>query len=108
MFIRLFWLGVIGFIHSVFMWDGDILLSYGITGLGAVMLIHGATSGDNLLRTGIVLFSIGIALLLCLGLLTGIDGQANSFWTPTAARAGCRSTMEAGRWHSGLVSPVLV
>ncbi len=83
--IRLFWLGVIGFIHSVFMWDGDILLSYGITGLGAVIFIHGATSGDSLLRTGIVLFSIGIALLLCLGLLTGIDGQANSFWTPTAA-----------------------
>ncbi|WP_159567462.1 DUF418 domain-containing protein YeiB [Budvicia diplopodorum] len=78
---RLFWLGVLGVIHSVLLWDGDILLSYSIAGLAAVILIHGASSGENLMRTGGLLYLIGLGVLVWLGSLS--SAQTNSGWVPS-------------------------
>lgn len=83
---RLFWLGVFGFIHTIFLWDGDILLSYSLVGFGAIMLICSSESNDNLMRTGILFYLIGLGLLLSIGLLMNAD--SSSLWTldPEALR----------------------
>lgn len=80
---RLTLLVLLGFIHALFFWDGDILLAYGLVGLIAWRMIRDAQSVKTLFNTGVVLYLIGIAVLLLLG---GISGtQANRAWLPDAA-----------------------
>lgn len=78
---RLCWLGVLGAIHTVFLWDGDILLSYSIVGFGAVILIYSTAPNDNLMKTGVLLYLIGLGLLWLLGSLMNVD--SSSLWTPS-------------------------
>lgn len=79
---RLFWLALLGFFHSVYLWDGDILLTYSIAGLGALLIIRSTSSVSGLMRTGILLYTIGLAILLWFGLLT--DNSMSGDWFPSA------------------------
>lgn len=80
---RLTLLVLLGFIHSLLLWDGDILLAYGLTGLVCWRLIRDATGQNQLFKTGVVLYLIGIGVLVLLGLISG-DGL-NRSWVPDAA-----------------------
>ncbi|WP_163834202.1 DUF418 domain-containing protein [Spartinivicinus ruber] len=85
---RMFWLGVFGFIHGVFIWSGDILLTYAISGLLVYSCRH--WSAFKLLTVGVTL------ILLVLGLdhatyITLEESPAeleewlNAYWQPTSA-----------------------
>lgn len=77
---RLSLLLLCGLIHAVFFWDGDILLSYGLIGLVFWRLVREARSNQSLFCTGVVLYLIGVAILLMLGLISKPD--PGSFWNP--------------------------
>lgn len=77
---RLSWLVLFGLIHAIFFWDGDILLAYGLIGLISWRMIRDASSTLQLLRTGLVLYVIGLGLLLLLGLIARPEPSA--FWLP--------------------------
>ncbi|WP_037386191.1 DUF418 domain-containing protein YeiB [Serratia sp. DD3] len=80
---RLSWLVLFGLVHSIFMWDGDILLTYGLIGLVCWRMVRDAADTYSLLKTAVVLYLIGVALLLLLGLLP--HGEPSSFWLPSTA-----------------------
>lgn len=80
---RLSWLVLFGLGHAIFLWDGDILLAYGLIGLVCWRMIRDAKDTITLLKTGAVLYLIGIAVLLLLGLIS--HGEPGSFWLPGAA-----------------------
>ncbi|MFE4110413.1 DUF418 domain-containing protein YeiB [Kosakonia sp. YIM B13611] len=80
---RLTLLVLLGFIHALFFWDGDILLAYGLVGLIAWRMVRDAQNVKTMFNTGVVLYLIGIAVLLLLG---GISGaQPNRSWLPDTA-----------------------
>ncbi|AHG21820.1 hypothetical protein Z042_21035 [Chania multitudinisentens RB-25] len=80
---RLSWLVLFGLGHAIFLWDGDILLAYGLVGLVCWRMIREAKDAFTLLKTGAVLYLIGVAVLLLLGLIS--HGEPSSFWLPSAA-----------------------
>ncbi|WP_225622290.1 DUF418 domain-containing protein YeiB [Musicola keenii] len=80
---RLFWLMVFGLIHSVFFWEGDILLDYGLIGLVGYSMLRYADSTRMLVRTGVVIYVIGLMMLAVLSqILSPVGGN---FWQPGAA-----------------------
>ena len=80
---RLTLLALLGFIHALFFWDGDILLAYGLVGLIAWRMLQEAQSNKALFHTGVVLYLIGIAVLVLLGVISG--PVPNRSWLPDAA-----------------------
>lgn len=80
---RLTLLVLLGFIHGLFFWDGDILLAYGLVGLICWRMIRDAHDVKNLFNTGVILYLIGIGVLLLLGMISG--GATNRSWIPDAA-----------------------
>ncbi|AVJ16926.1 hypothetical protein CLM71_07180 [Serratia sp. MYb239] len=80
---RLTWLVLFGLGHGIFLWDGDILLAYGLIGLVCWRMIREAKDTFTLLKTGAVLYGIGVTLLLLLSFAT--DGTPGSFWQPSPA-----------------------
>ncbi|MEB6378444.1 DUF418 family protein [Leclercia adecarboxylata] len=80
---RLSLLVLFGFIHGLLFWDGDILLAYGLVGLICWRIIRDAHDVKNLFNTGVVLFLIGVAILLLLGVISG--GSTSRSWVPDAA-----------------------
>ncbi|EPE7077295.1 DUF418 domain-containing protein YeiB [Cronobacter sakazakii] len=80
---RLTLLALLGFVHAIFIWDGDILLAYGLVGLICWRMVRDAPSVKSLFKTGVVLYLIGIAVLLLLGMIPG--EQMSRSWTPQAA-----------------------
>lgn len=80
---RLSWLVLIGLGHAIFLWDGDILLAYGLIGLVCWRMIRDAQNTFTLLKTGAVLYLIGVAVLLLLGFIS--HGEPGSFWQPSVA-----------------------
>ncbi len=80
---RLTLLALLGFIHGLFFWDGDILLAYALVGLVSWRMVREAHHVKALFNTGVVLYLTGIAVLVLLGLISGT--AANRSWAPDAA-----------------------
>lgn len=64
-FRRLFGLFVLGLLHFIFFWIGDILMIYAL--LGAILFAMKDVSVKALVRTGIALVALNAALLCALG-----------------------------------------
>ena len=77
---RLTLLVLLGFIHGLLFWDGDILLAYGLVGLICWRLVRDAPSVKSLFNTGVMLYLVGLGVLLLLGLIS--DSQTSRAWTP--------------------------
>ncbi len=90
---RLVWLMVFGLLHNIFLWDGDILLDYGLIGLAVWRMIRDVPSSRQLMNTGVMLYVIGSAVLLLLGLGTG--SAPNSSWIP-----GIANVQYETFWHT--------
>ena len=80
---RLTLLALLGFIHGLLFWDGDILLAYALVGLVAWRMVRDAHHIKSLFNTGVVLYVIGVAVLVLLGVISG--GAPNRSWVPDAA-----------------------
>ncbi|MDR7343025.1 uncharacterized protein J2X14_001429 [Pantoea alhagi] len=80
---RLSWLVIFGFIHAIFMWEGDILLAYGIIGLIAWRMIRDVPSTRSLFNTGVMLYLVGVGVLLLFGLISSPEPARS--WLPGAA-----------------------
>lgn len=80
---RLGWLAALGFFHGVWLWEGDILFTYALVGVGAVLVMRASSTVRGMLCTGTVLFAIGLTLLFWMGTL--MEGIVSADWTPTAA-----------------------
>ena len=80
---RLTLLALLGFIHGLFFWDGDILLAYALVGLVSWRMVREAHHVKSLFNTGVVLYLIGIVVLVLLGVISGT--AANRSWVPDAA-----------------------
>lgn len=80
---RLTLLVLLGFMHGLLLWDGDILLAYGLVGLVCWRMIRDASSLKTLFNTGVELYLIGVAVLLLLGFIAG--NEPNRSWIPDAA-----------------------
>ena len=80
---RLTLLVLLGFIHGLLFWDGDILLAYALVGLVSWRMVREAHHVKSLFNTGVVLYLTGIAVLVLLGLISGT--AANRSWAPDAA-----------------------
>ncbi|QCR36597.1 DUF418 domain-containing protein YeiB [Nissabacter sp. SGAir0207] len=80
---RLSWLVLLGLVHAIFFWEGDILLSYGLIGLVCWRMIREAPSSRTLVTTGVLLFVLGVAVLAMFAFIT--SPEPGSFWLPGAA-----------------------
>ncbi|EPI2799064.1 DUF418 domain-containing protein YeiB [Citrobacter koseri] len=80
---RLTLLVLLGFIHGLLFWDGDILLAYGLVGLICWRLVRDAPSVRSLFNTGILLYLAGIGVLLLLGSISA--SETSRAWTPDAS-----------------------
>ena len=80
---RLSWLVIFGFLHALLLWEGDILLAYGLIGLIAWRMIRDVPATPQLFNTGVMLYLVGSAVLVVLGMASG--SHANSGWLPGAA-----------------------
>lgn len=80
---RLTLLVLLGFFHSIVLWDGDILLAYGLVGIICWRLIRDAHSNRQLFNTGVVLYLMGIGVLILLGAISGT--HTSRTWVPDAA-----------------------
>ena len=76
-------LSLLGFINSIFFWEGDILLDYGLTGLIIWRMRREVPSDKALLQTGVLLYLIGCGVLLVFwGISSPEPGRS---WLPGAA-----------------------
>lgn len=80
---RLFWLMLVGILHGVFLWDGDILLDYGLVGLLCYGLIRHAESSRALIRIGTFMYLVGVGMLLVLSQV--LSPEPGRYWLPGAA-----------------------
>jgi len=80
---RLSLLAILGFAHGLLFWDGDILLAYALVGLVCWRMVREAQSAKSMFNTGVVLYLIGIAVLVFLGLISG--DTPNRSWVPDPA-----------------------
>lgn len=80
---RLSLLVLCGLLHATFLWDGDILLSYGLIGLVSWRMVREGRSSQSMITTGIMLYLIGVAILLMLGFIS--TPKPGSFWLPGPA-----------------------
>ncbi|KNC88075.1 DUF418 domain-containing protein YeiB [Trabulsiella odontotermitis] len=80
---RLTLLALLGFIHGLFFWDGDILLAYALVGLVCWRMIRDAQGVKSLFNTGVMLYLTGVCVLVLLGIITG--DAVNRSWVPDAA-----------------------
>lgn len=67
---RLCWLCVFGFAHFILLWEGDILLNYGLCGLVALPLIKRLGCSKRLIRIGLIYYLMGCACWFLTSLLS--------------------------------------
>ena len=80
---RLSLLVLLGFIHAIFFWEGDILLDYGLIGLIIWRMLREVPSDKALLQTGALLYLMGCGVLLVFwGISSTEPGRS---WLPGAA-----------------------
>ncbi|WP_099121215.1 DUF418 domain-containing protein YeiB [Xenorhabdus sp. KK7.4] len=93
---RLVILAVIGLLHGILLWDGDILLSYGLVGL---LVLHWINKSPNLFKQGIVLYLFGLMMFYLLGLFPVEENS--TFWHPLE-----QDILHESYWktHGGLVA----
>lgn len=65
---RLKWLFLFGFLHAVFIWFGDILMLYAMS--GAVLLSKMDDSAESLIKRGITWFLAGVVILAAITIFT--------------------------------------
>lgn len=80
---RLSWLVIFGFLHALLLWEGDILLAYGLTGLVTWRMIRDVPGTKQLFNTGLMLYLIGSAVLVVLGMASGPNPKSS--WLAGAA-----------------------
>lgn len=80
---RLSWLVIFGLLHGLLFWEGDILLAYGLVGLVVWRMIRDVPGTRQLFNTGLMLYVVGSAILVVLGMASGPN--PNSSWLPGAA-----------------------
>ena len=80
---RLFLLMLLGLLHGLLFWEGDILLAYGLVGLLCWRIIRDAPEEYSLFSTGVLLYLLGVAVLLILGIIS--DSEPANFWRPDLA-----------------------
>lgn len=80
---RLTLLMLLGLLHGLLLWEGDILLAYALVGLIFWRSIRDASGTQSLFNTGALLYLIGVVVLVLLGMLS--DPGPNSFWNPDLA-----------------------
>ncbi|MDF7659465.1 DUF418 domain-containing protein YeiB [Erwiniaceae bacterium L1_54_6] len=80
---RLSWLVLLGLIHALFFWEGDILLDYGLIGLVIWRMLREVPSNRALLQTGVLLYLVGCGVLLVFGAIS--TPQPSRSWLPGAA-----------------------
>ena len=91
---RLLWLGAFGLVHYFFIWTGDILFLYAVSGLVALLFIKLSR------RRQFVIGLIGYALggLLYLGMSIGMEGAADgSLASDAQGAAEMRAEARAGK-----------
>ncbi|MFI3036946.1 DUF418 domain-containing protein YeiB [Atlantibacter hermannii] len=109
---RLTLLALLGFCHGLLLWDGDILLAYGLVGLVSWRLIRDAQSVKSLFNTGVMLFIVGLGVLIVLGVISG--EQLNRAWVPDASALQqeqfwrTEGGMEGIRYRADLLSSTLL
>ncbi|MBK4714158.1 MULTISPECIES: DUF418 domain-containing protein YeiB [Tenebrionibacter/Tenebrionicola group] len=81
--VRLSLLALLGFLHALLLWEGDILLAYGLVGLICWRMVRDAHDIKQLFNTGVLLYLVGVGMLVLLGLIQG-DGTSRA-WTPDAS-----------------------
>ena len=69
---RLTLLVLLGFIHGLLFWDGDILLAYGDRP-DLLAADPGCAVGKSLFNTGVLLYLVGVGVLLLLGVISGSE-----------------------------------
>ena len=67
---RLTLLVLLGFIHGLLFWDGDILLAYGLVEPNLLAAGARCAIGKSLFNTGVTLYLVGLGVLLLLGLIS--------------------------------------
>lgn len=72
---RLVILALLGLIHGVLFWDGDILLAYSLTGLVALLLFN-QNDNKRLLKIACSIYIIGLFILF----LLGSQVEPTDFW----------------------------
>lgn len=95
---RLFILAIFGVLHSVTLWDGDILLAYALTGLVAVYLL-GNYSNRTLLALSITIYLVGLVILFVLG--SGVD--PSQFWQLSEQQASYEQTVKVSGGINGII-----
>ncbi len=91
---RLSWLVIIGFLHAVLLWEGDILLAYGIVGLIAWRMIRELPATRSLFNTGVMLYLVGVGVLLLFGLISSATPPHS--WLPGAAELQYEAAWKVG------------
>ena len=79
---RLWFLLLFGLIHAFFVWHGDILITYAITGLG--LLLFYKRKGKTLIITGLLLYVIPFTLLVLSSLLLDQEELMSILYNPEA------------------------
>ncbi|QGX91792.1 DUF418 domain-containing protein [Tatumella sp. TA1] len=94
---RLLWLVLFGLLHGILLWQGDILLAWGLTGLAVHRVIAQSQDNASLLRTGILFYLFGVGLLAVYAAISG--HTPGSDWLPQPAEIEAERTVKlAGGW----------
>lgn len=97
------WLVVIGLLHAVLLWEGDILVYYGLAGLGLVWWLRKAPP-KVLGAVGVLCYAFGLAIALGLHMVQSVLDDGG--WFAVEAAVAEDAIYAHGTWLEGLRSRV--